>query len=54
MPNMVSVLECEYLCFGFYDHGSSVGKLGLLGADEIHLTTWDKRVFTNKLDRLIG
>lgn len=39
--------------FGFYNHALSFEKLDLLGADGIHLTKRGKRVFANKLDRLI-
>lgn len=43
---------CHTQGFGFYDHGSTFEKLGLLGADGIHLTKQGKRVLANKLARL--
>lgn len=43
---------CHTGDFGFYDHGSTFDKPGLLGADRIHLMKWGKRVFANNLARL--
>lgn len=39
---------CHVQGFGFYDHGSTFKKLGLLGADGIHLTNTAKLTRDNQ------